>query len=73
MKGNINQDGRKIACNCENFFTQISNLHSFNAFVFIKLQILLTLLITMSPIKTYLLELIPYKGLWVVVCLLNGH
>ena len=23
--------------------------------------------------ETYLLELTPYKGLWVVVCLLNGH
>ena len=27
MKGNINQDGRKIAWNCENFVSQISNLH----------------------------------------------
>jgi len=23
--------------------------------------------------ETYLLELTPYKGLWVVICLLNGH
>ena len=23
--------------------------------------------------KTYLIELTPYKGLWIVVCLLNGH